>query len=102
MAAGSGKMKCLPHWPGRVPSPNSPPATLVPYHSKAPGAEVGPVPLLLVVRVDVWIVVGLALEVVVVVTGGGGGPEPGRHWEYQALPTVQVYPATQVVGPVHP
>lgn len=33
---------------------------------------------------------------------GGGGAVPGRHWEYQGLPTVQTVPAAQQVGPDQP
>jgi hypothetical protein len=48
---------------------------------------------------------GAALEEVareVVDETGGGGAVPGRHWEYQGLPTVQTEPVAQQVGPDQP
>lgn len=89
MVAGSGKMNSLPHVPGSVFSPNSPPASLVPNHLQlpAPGGAVE---------------VGLTEVAKVVEAGGLLEPEPGRHWLYHWLETVQVYPETQVVAPVQP
>lgn len=61
MALLSGNVKSLPQVPGKIPSPNSPPASLEPKNLNFPGAEVGVEPP--------EVVVGPGLL----------GSEPGRH-----------------------
>ena len=41
IAAGSGKVKSLPHVPGRLFSPNSAPDSLTPSHSQPVGLALG-------------------------------------------------------------
>lgn len=82
MVLTSGKMNSVPHLPGKIPSPNSPPASLTPNHLNLPEAVAVVVVEGGAVLVEVTRVVVRAVVVRAVVVGAAA---PGRHWLYQSF-----------------
>ena len=79
MVLTSGNVNSVPHLPGKIPSPNSAPASLTPNHLNLPAAAA------VVVVVGGAVLVEVTRVVVRAVVVGAGAAEPGRHWLYQSF-----------------